>query len=232
MAKLTKTQTPVALTPAQTLVLEAAACRKDGTVGPPPRLKGKAADKLFAALIEKGLVREIRAKRDMPVWRHDAETGHGFAFAITSLGRRLARTSLTARFVAEELPYVEIAKVPSIGPVGASVSVEAQKVTTGTSAGVRTEVSIPESSIVAGPADPAHLSVPRPGSKLGEVIALLARERGAAIAEVMQVTGWLPHTTRAALTGLRKRGYDIHRQSGGEAGTLYRIVMADRARAA
>jgi DNA invertase Pin-like site-specific DNA recombinase len=47
---------------------------------------------------------------------------------------------------------------------------------------------------------------PRPGSKLAQVIGLLQREGGAALAELNSATGWLPHTTRAALTGLRKRG--------------------------
>ena len=29
------------------------------------------------------------------------------------------------------------------------------------------------------------------------------------LAELIAATGWLPHTTRAALTGLRKRGYAV-----------------------
>lgn len=229
MAAPTKTQIVVPLTAAQTHVLEAAACRKDGTLVPPPRLRGKGAEKLCAALIEKGLVREIRAKRNMPVLRQDVETGHGFALVITSLGRRLARPPRTVSPLAEELPKVAAAKDPSIVLVGASASVEAQEVTTGTSVGLGAKVSIPEPSMVAGP---VQLSVPRPGSKLGEVIALLARDGGAAIAEVMEMTGWLPHTTRAALTGLRKRGYDVTRESGSEAGTIYHIVIADSAQAA
>ena len=32
---------------------------------------------------------------------------------------------------------------------------------------------------------------------------------GATLAELVAATGWLPHTTRAALTGLRKRGYAV-----------------------
>jgi hypothetical protein len=36
------------------------------------------------------------------------------------------------------------------------------------------------------------------------VIALLQQEQGATLAELIATTGWLPHTTRAALTGLRK----------------------------
>ena len=40
-------------------------------------------------------------------------------------------------------------------------------------------------------------------------IALLERDHGATIAELIAATGWLAHTTRAALTGLRKRGYAV-----------------------
>ncbi|MEO5586916.1 MAG: recombinase family protein, partial [Novosphingobium sp.] len=44
-------------------------------------------------------------------------------------------------------------------------------------------------------------------SKIDQVLALLRREEGATLAELMETTGWLPHTTRAALTGLRKKGH-------------------------
>jgi Protein of unknown function (DUF3489) len=42
---------------------------------------------------------------------------------------------------------------------------------------------------------------PRDGSKLALVIDLLRRADGATIADLTQATGWLPHTTRAALEG-------------------------------
>ena len=45
---------------------------------------------------------------------------------------------------------------------------------------------------------------PTHGSKSAAVIALLQREQGATLAEMIEATGWLPHTTRAALTGLKK----------------------------
>jgi len=39
-------------------------------------------------------------------------------------------------------------------------------------------------------------------------------------------TGWLPHTTRAALTGLRKRGYAVTiDRSNKEQGSTYRIGL-------
>jgi hypothetical protein len=53
--------------------------------------------------------------------------------------------------------------------------------------------------------DPARVAGPRDGSKLALVIELLRRADGATIADLTQATGWLPHTTRAALTGLQTR---------------------------
>jgi hypothetical protein len=52
----------------------------------------------------------------------------------------------------------------------------------------------------------APVSQARPGSKVESVVRLLSRENGASLAELMTVTGWQAHSTRAALTGLRKRG--------------------------
>lgn len=52
-------------------------------------------------------------------------------------------------------------------------------------------------------------SPPRPESKLGIVLGLLQADEGASLAKLVAVTDWQPHTTRAALTGLRKRGYLI-----------------------
>ena len=59
-----------------------------------------------------------------------------------------------------------------------------------------------------------------PASKLSIVIDLLGRKKGACIEELASATGWLPHTTRAALTGLRRRGYEIERDRS----SVYRIV--------
>ena len=72
----TKTQTrPAPLSEAQRQVLTAAAQRPEGAVILPARLKGKAAQSLAQALLDKGLVREIRAKGELPVWRKDEDTG-------------------------------------------------------------------------------------------------------------------------------------------------------------
>lgn len=46
-------------------------------------------------------------------------------------------------------------------------------------------------------------------TKIGTVIKLLKRKQGASIYELVKATGWQPHSTRAALTGLRKTGLAI-----------------------
>jgi Protein of unknown function (DUF3489) len=67
---------------------------------------------------------------------------------------------------------------------------------------------------------------PRPGSKLAQVIDLLQREGGAALAELNTATGWLPHTTRAALTGLRKRGMALERLCDPDGTSRYHLARA------
>jgi hypothetical protein len=62
-------------------------------------------------------------------------------------------------------------------------------------------------------------------TKSASVIALLQRDEGATVLELIVATGWLPHTTRAALTGLRKKGHTIVRDKR-DGATCYRIVAA------
>jgi hypothetical protein len=50
----------------------------------------------------------------------------------------------------------------------------------------------------------------RPAGKLGTILEGVERADGATLADLTRATGWLPHTTRAALTRLRQRGFDIH----------------------
>ncbi|QJU58370.1 DUF3489 domain-containing protein [Sphingomonas sp. AP4-R1] len=68
----------------------------------------------------------------------------------------------------------------------------------------------------------ATLSAPR-ATKSAAVLALHGREQGAKLADLIAATGWLPRTTRAALTGLRKKGHAIERFKRDDA-TCYRIV--------
>ena len=73
---------------------------------------------------------------------------------------------------------------------------------------------------------PTRPAAPKPatGGKTTAVMALLERGEGATLAELIAATDWLPHTTRAALTGLRKKGHTIERSKRGEE-TCYRIAL-------
>lgn len=75
----------------------------------------------------------------------------------------------------------------------------------------------PASEVMAPPAPP------RAGSKIEAVLTLLRRPAGATSAELVEATGWLLHTLRAALTGLRKKGHVIERARDGDV-TSYRFV--------
>jgi len=67
---------------------------------------------------------------------------------------------------------------------------------------------------------------PRDGTKISHVVGLLQRDDGATLDEVIAATGWLPHTSRAALTGLRKRGYAIEKHRNAEGRRGYVIATA------
>ena len=73
--------------------------------------------------------------------------------------------------------------------------------------------------------DGATSPAPRATSKIASVIALLECPEGATLAEMVEATGWLPHTTRAALTGIKKKGNTITKGKRGEV-TCYRSAKA------
>lgn len=62
-------------------------------------------------------------------------------------------------------------------------------------------------------------------SKIDKVITLLKREQGATLAEMVQATGWQSHTTRAMLTGLKKKGHVVTKDKR-DGVTCYRIAKA------
>jgi Protein of unknown function (DUF3489) len=93
-------------------------------------------------------------------------------------------------------------------------------------AGAKSDAS--KTPTVAAPA--ARGDIKRAGTKVAAVIGLLSRPGGASIDDLITATGWLPHTTRAALTGLRKRGFGIERRVGPDGkGSVYSIRPAPAA---
>ncbi len=76
------------LTDTQRVILSTASQRTDRLALPLPKsLKGGAAHKVINALIEKGLLKEVKANRKLgdPVWRENDE-GHGLTLIITDAG--------------------------------------------------------------------------------------------------------------------------------------------------
>ena len=76
--------------------------------------------------------------------------------------------------------------------------------------GIKANSRKPRSCAAAKPA-PVRATQTRskPPGKRDQLATLLIREEGATIVQMQEATGWLPHTVRAALTGLKKLGYTI-----------------------
>jgi Protein of unknown function (DUF3489) len=92
--------------------------------------------------------------------------------------------------------------------------------------GSSTQEPLPDSMDSSESSDKAAevgIAAPREGSKLASVMALLRRSEGATIDVLTKATGWLPHTTRAAITGVRKRGYPVILDRSAEGASVYRL---------
>lgn len=72
---------------------------------------------------------------------------------------------------------------------------------------------------------PTSAAAPKLPSKTSRVLELLRRPEGVTLAQLADATGWLPHTTRAALTGLRKKGHAIAKDKT-DGVTRYTIAAA------
>jgi hypothetical protein len=70
--------------------------------------------------------------------------------------------------------------------------------------------SVPEASAVS-PEHEVQPAQPKKPIKAETVLTLLRRTEGATLDDLVAATGWLPHTTRAAMTGLKKKGHQITR---------------------
>jgi Protein of unknown function (DUF3489) len=70
-------------------------------------------------------------------------------------------------------------------------------------------------------------SSPKPEpSKSDTVKKLLSRKTGATIEELGAATNWQPHSVRAFLSGLRKKGATIVREESRNGAKAYRIAKA------
>jgi hypothetical protein len=65
---------------------------------------------------------------------------------------------------------------------------------------------------------------PAASTKRAKLIAMLERAEGASVAEIGQRLGWLPHTVRAAITGLRNAGREVTRSKDADDRSVYRLA--------
>ena len=76
----------VKLTDTQLVVLSKAAGRENGLAVALPKMNRAALAKVGSSLVARKLMRELKAKPGMPVWRED-EDGRGVSLMITRAGR-------------------------------------------------------------------------------------------------------------------------------------------------
>ena len=159
------------------------------------KMSKAAAAKVGSSLVARKLMREVRSKPGMPIWRE--ANGKNVSLAITRAGR-------DAIGVADEATASDPSAPKAARPSAPQGAEEWRRSAAGTTSDRR-----------------------RPAPRLQAGAAgrdALARDDGASLDALIQATGWLPHTTRAALTGLRKRGYAVERVRDESKGSLYRIV--------
>ena len=173
------------LSDSQLVVLTAACQRPDRCVFPvTAKLKGNAAGNVLKSLLNKGLIKEVRAKRDDTVWRHDEERGR-----ITLVTTKAAFAALGID--AQETPAED--ETESAPNDTEDAEPKAQR-----------KVKSRASRIAA--------TRSRDGSKQAKLIAMLRRAKGATIDEIVEALGWQPHTVRGAIAGALKKklGLDVH----------------------
>ncbi len=79
------------------------------------------------------------------------------------------------------------------------------------------------------PANVPSADRPRASTKRAALIGMLERPEGASVAEIGQRLGWLPHTVRAAITGLRHAGREVTRSKDATGQSMYRLARVETA---
>jgi Protein of unknown function (DUF3489) len=185
------------LSETQSILLLAACQRSDRCALPlPPSLRGGSAQKVVGALLARGLLAEAEAAHGAPHWRE--ADGRGVTLVATEAAL-------------------------------AALGLESDT----SSAGESTAAAAPGESDDAAAAQerPAGRTAPRTGkmregTKQAQLVAMLRRDEGATIAEVVAATGWQPPTVRGALAGaLKKRlGLMIDSEKVEGRGRVYRLA--------
>jgi hypothetical protein len=156
------------LTDTQLIVLSSAAQHDEGLAPRPTNLNAAAAMKVASSLINKGLVREIRAKADPPLW-HENEDGR-FALKITRAGREAIGVNEE-----EEQHAARSSASPEVSKAKKDRSRRASK-----KDGAKTSAPSKKAARqkTAGDAEPSSGQI-RAGSKQAKIIELMKRAKGA-----------------------------------------------------
>ena len=195
------------LTLAQRAALADCLKRSDGRVVLYSKMSLVTRLRICEALQEIGLVEPIMGQPDP--WPKTGEVC--MSFIITELGRKVEGLSDQQKGANYAKPFqAELSKANSdlAGTSDVSSALKAN--------------NSPLAANSVNHALPKHLI--KQSSKLTDVVELLARTNGASIAELISATNWLPHTARAALTGLRKRGFRLVRSAEETRGTIYKLI--------
>jgi hypothetical protein len=209
------------LSDTQLIVLSSAAKHDEGLATRPANLNAAAAMKVASSLIGKGLMREIRAKGDAPVW-HENDEGR-FALKITKAGREAIGVEDEE---AQDAASAAAAPVPNKSKKSGSKPAGERDAHKTSATSQKRRKGNPARDGESSPADF------RAGSKQAKIVDLMKRAKGATLDELVEATDWLPHTTRAALTGIRKRGLTVERVKDESRGSVYRIKSDRAAKAA
>ena len=196
------------LTDTQLVILTQAAQHPRLALTIPPRLKGGAVSKVIGPLVAKGFVEEVEHAPDLPAYR-TREDG-GTALVITNAG--LTAIGVEPKQAEEEHEELK----------------PARRLKAGARPGKAADRAVGPKKAREAAQEPAKGSQPgvrREGTKQAQVIAMLERPGGATIAQIVEATGWLPHTVRGAIAGaLKKRlGLEVTSDTEEGRGRVYRI---------
>ncbi len=194
------------LTDTHLVILSAAAAHDGGAVLPLPKsLKTNKATiaKSIKSLVKRGLIAERPAARDEAAWR-EAENGGRLTLVITDAGLAAIGAETDDR--------------PELKPATAKAPQNKRKPLNRRSA--------PDRQTKAKPKAKASPTGVRQGTKQALLIDLLKRRRGATIDDIVDATGWQPHSVRGAISGTLKKklGLAVASEKVGSRGRVYRIV--------
>ncbi len=190
------------LTDTQLVVLSAAARRKDGAVLPLPKslkIKGGTVTKTLENLRKKGLLEEKPASREAAAWR-EREDGRRMMLILTEAGLQAIGGEPAGESIEQPTPRKARAKKPRRRAVLKTAASQPK--------GEKTQTAV------------------RKGTKQALLIDLLRRRKGATIEEIVEATGWQPHSVRGAISGALKKklGLAVTSERVGDRGRVYRIV--------